>query len=161
MDVGDTQTKLSQWAAQDRTHRFYDLYHLLYHDDWLRTAQAHVKQNAGSQTAGGDGMDMRAFEEQLEDNLTRLGEDLKTGRFAPQPVRRTYIREVKAGGRIKRRPLGIPTVCAYCTSFNRCSGGPGHQGRCECGGYVGAAPPARWASPHATRAHQGSLDSPE
>jgi RNA-directed DNA polymerase len=112
VDVGDTQTKLSQWAAQDRTHRFYDLYHLLYHEDWLRTAQAHVKQNAGSRTAGCDGMDMRAFEERLEDNLRRLGEDLKTGRFTPQPVRRTYIPEVKAGGRIKMRPLGMPMVCA-------------------------------------------------
>jgi RNA-directed DNA polymerase len=26
-------------------------------------------------------------------------------------VRRTYIREVKAGGRIKMRPLGIPEIC--------------------------------------------------
>jgi RNA-directed DNA polymerase len=56
VDVGDTQTQLSQWAAQDRTHRFSDLYHLLDHEDWLRTAQAHVKQNAGSRTAGCDGM---------------------------------------------------------------------------------------------------------
>jgi RNA-directed DNA polymerase len=110
VDVGETQKKLSHWAEQDGTHQFYDLYHLLHHEDWLRTAQAHVRQNAGSQTAGCDGVVMRIFEEDLEGNLKRLGEDLKAGRFEPQPVRRTYIREVKAGGRIKMRPLGIPAI---------------------------------------------------
>src|SRR5687767_5372400 len=104
------QMKLSQWAEQDRTHRFYDLYHLLHEDDWLRAAQAHVRRNAGSRTAGCDGVNMRDFEEDLEGNLRRLREDLKSGRFEPQPVRRTYIREIKAGGRIKRRPLGIPAI---------------------------------------------------
>jgi RNA-directed DNA polymerase len=104
------QTKLSQGAEQDRTKRFDDLYHLLYNENWLRTAQTHVRQNAGSRTAGCDGIVMRHFEEDLEGNLKRLGEDLKAGRFEPQPVRRTYIREVKAGGRIKMRPLGIPAI---------------------------------------------------
>ena len=111
VDVSEMQTKRSQGAEQDRTRRFDDLYHLLYHDDWLRTAQAHVRQNAGSRTAGGDGVVMRSFEEHLEGHLTRLGEDLKTGRFEPQAVRRTYIQEMKAGGRIKMRPLGIPAMC--------------------------------------------------
>jgi group II intron reverse transcriptase/maturase len=110
VDVGETQKKLSQWAERDGTHRFYDLYHLLYHEDWLRTAQAHVRQNAGSKTAGCDGVNMRVFEEELEGNLKRLKEDLKAERFEPQPVRRTYIREMKAGGRMKVRPLGIPAI---------------------------------------------------
>jgi hypothetical protein len=69
VDVGGTQKKLSQWAEQEKTHQFYDLYHLLHHDDWLRTAQAHVRQNAGSQTAGCDGVTMKDFEEDFEDNL--------------------------------------------------------------------------------------------
>jgi retron-type reverse transcriptase len=46
----------------------------------------------------------------LEGNLKRLREDLKAEEFEPQPVRRTYIREVKAGGRVKMRPLGIPAI---------------------------------------------------
>ena len=46
MDVGETQKKLSQWAEQERAHRFYDLYHLLYHDDWLRTVRT------GQRTSG-------------------------------------------------------------------------------------------------------------
>ena len=110
MDVGEMQTKLSRWAEQDRSRIFDDLYNLLYDDHWLRTAQAHVRQNAGSRTAGGDGVVMGSFEENLEGNLKQLSEDLKLGRFEPQPVRRTYIREVKAGGRVKMRPLGIPAI---------------------------------------------------
>jgi len=110
MDVGETQKKLSRWAEQDRTHRFYDLYDLLYHEDWLQTAYLHVKANAGSRTAGCDGVNRRSFEETLSGQLDRLREDLKTRRFEPQPVRRTYIREVKPDGRIKMRPLGIPAI---------------------------------------------------
>jgi len=110
VDVGEMQTKLSRWAEEDKTRRFEDVFNLLHDEDWLRIAQAHVKQNAGSRTAGCDGVVMRHFEENLEGNLKRLGEDLKTGRFEPQPVRRTYICEIKAGGRIKMRPLGIPAI---------------------------------------------------
>jgi RNA-directed DNA polymerase len=108
--VGEMQTKLSRWAEEDRSRRFNDLDNLLYHDDWLRTAQARVRQNAGSQTAGGDGVRMRYFEEDLEGNLARRRNDLKNGRFEPQPVRRPYIREIKVGGRVKMRPLGIPAI---------------------------------------------------
>jgi hypothetical protein len=110
VDVGEMQTKLSRWAEQDRSRRFDDLYNLLYDDNWLGTAQAHIKQNAGSRTAGCEGVVMGSFEENLEENLKKLAEDLKVGRFEPQPVRRTYIREVKAGGRVKMRPLGIPAI---------------------------------------------------
>lgn len=110
MDIGEMQKKLSRWAEQDKTHRFYDLYHLLHNDVWLRAAQAHVRQNAGSRTAGCDGVNMRDFEENLERNLGSLREDLKSGDLKPDPVRRTYIRENKAGGRVKMRPLGIPGI---------------------------------------------------
>jgi RNA-directed DNA polymerase len=74
VDVGEMQTKLSRWAEEDKTRIFDDVFNLLYDEDWLRTAQVHVKQNAGSRTAGCDGMVMRHFEENLEGNLKRLGE---------------------------------------------------------------------------------------
>jgi len=79
-------------AEQDKTKQFYGLYDLLYDRDWLRLAQAHVAQNAGSVTAGCDGMNMRAFEERLEVNLQSLAQELKTEAFEPSPVRRVYIR---------------------------------------------------------------------
>jgi RNA-directed DNA polymerase len=107
MNVGELQRKLSSWAEQDKEHRFFDLYHLLYDKDWLRLAHDYVKQNAGSKTAGCDGIKMSAFDESLEGNLQKLGEDLKSETFEPLPVRRVMI--PKANGKI--RPLGIPSVC--------------------------------------------------
>jgi RNA-directed DNA polymerase len=53
---------------------------------------------------------MRDFEKDLEGNLQGLRRSIKEGGFEPQPVRRTYIREIKPGGRIKMRPLGIPDI---------------------------------------------------
>ena len=106
MNVGEMQRKLSRWAEQDQGHRFFDLYHLLYDKDWLRLAHDHVKENAGSKTAGCDGVKMSTFDEQLDDNLAKLAGDLKAGSFEPQPVRRVYLR--KTNGRW--RPLGIPAI---------------------------------------------------
>jgi retron-type reverse transcriptase len=104
MNVGEMQRKLSLWAEQDKTHGFYDLYHLLYDIDWLKQAHAHVSRNAGSKTAGCDGINMKAFDENLSSNLQKLAQELKSEVYQPHPVRRVYI-EKKNG---KLRPLGIP-----------------------------------------------------
>lgn len=106
MNVGEMQRKLSLWAEQDKDHRFFDLYHLLYDTAWLQLAHDYVKQNAGSKTAGCDGIHMSVFDENLEENLWRLAKELKSETFEPYPVRRVHIK--KAGGRV--RPLGIPSV---------------------------------------------------
>jgi RNA-directed DNA polymerase len=117
VDVREKQKRLSLMVITDRSIRFHDLYGLLYNPDWLYTAYRKVKQNAGSKTAGCDGITMRDFEEHLEINLQKLRESLKAGTFEPLPVRRRIIRERKADGRIKERPLGIPICRAYCTSL--------------------------------------------
>jgi RNA-directed DNA polymerase len=106
MNVGEMQRKLSQWATQDRGLKFFDLYHLLYDRNWLRLAHDYVKQNAGSITAGCDGVNMATFDENLEMNLQRVSEELKSETFKPDPVRRVYI--PKPNG--KTRPLGIPAI---------------------------------------------------
>lgn len=106
MNVGEMQRKLSAWATQDKEMKFFDLYHLLYDEDWLRLAHDYVKQNAGSITAGCDGINMSTFDENLEMNLQAIKEDLKSETFKPDPVRRVYI--PKPNG--KRRPLGIPAI---------------------------------------------------
>src|SRR2546425_3568242 len=100
------QRKLSLWAEKDKNLKFFDLYHLLYDKDWLRLAHDGVAQNAGSTTAGCDGIDMKTFDENLEINLQKLAQELKAETFEPYPVRRTFI--PKSNG--KERPLGIPTI---------------------------------------------------
>ena len=106
MNVGEMQRKLSEWATQDKERKFFDLYHLLHDEDWLRLAHSYVKQNAGSITAGCDGVNMSTFDENLESNLQAIREELKSESFKPDPVRRVYI--PKPNG--KTRPLGIPAI---------------------------------------------------
>jgi retron-type reverse transcriptase len=112
VNVGEMQQKLSVWAEQDKSHRLYDLYHLLHDREWLRLAHEHVAHNAGNMTAGCDGVTMALFDENLEGNLHQLGQELRSETFKPYPVRRVYI--LKLQGRY--RPLGIPMCLAYCTS---------------------------------------------
>ncbi len=71
----------------------------------LREAFEEVKANRGA--AGVDHQTIEAFEANLETNLRRLEEDLKTGAYRPQAIRRTYIPKP---GTKEKRPLGIPTV---------------------------------------------------
>src|SRR5262245_46818999 len=58
MNVGEMQRSLSRKAEREPKHQFGDLYSLLGNMNWLRLAHAYVAQNAGSKTAGCDGLDM-------------------------------------------------------------------------------------------------------
>jgi retron-type reverse transcriptase len=100
------QKKLSQWATDDPTKRFVDLYSLLCNEGWLRVAHLKVNSNDGRETAGIDGVSMSHFNGNLDRNLEELRQLLKAGTFEPLPVRRVYI--PKANG--KKRPLGIPGI---------------------------------------------------
>lgn len=71
----------------------------------LQAAFWAVWRNDGS--PGVDGQTVGQFERQQEVELTRLGEELRTGSYQPHPVRRTYL--PKPGSR-EKRPLGIPVV---------------------------------------------------
>ena len=118
MNVDETQRKLARWAAQRREDkgmglfasrkdlRLHDLYHLLYDPEWLFQAYRNIRANAGSKTAGCDGMNLYAFELRLDEQLQSLADELKRQVFEPCPVRRVYI--PKANG--KMRPLGIPSI---------------------------------------------------
>jgi RNA-directed DNA polymerase len=106
VDVGEMQKKLSQWATEEPTKRFVDLYSLLCNPLWLRVAHQKVNSNQGRETAGIDGQSMRDFNTDLEGNLERLRQLLRAKTFEPLPVRRVYI--PKSNG--KKRPLGIPGI---------------------------------------------------
>ena len=54
-----------------------------------------------------DHVTVTMFDDRLEENLKRLSEDLQSGLYRPQQIRRHYI--PKPGSK-EKRPLGIPTV---------------------------------------------------
>ena len=70
----------------------------------VKEALKRVKANAGA--AGVDGMSVKELPEYLRENWPRLKEQLLSGTYRPQPVRRVEI--PKSGG--GTRKLGIPTV---------------------------------------------------
>jgi RNA-directed DNA polymerase len=106
MNIGEMQRLLSLKAEQVPNHSFDNLHCLVCREDWLRLAYEHVRHNAGSKTAGCDGVDMSEWEADLERNLARLPGALRSEAFAACPTRRVHI--PKANGKL--RPLGIPTV---------------------------------------------------
>lgn len=63
-----------------------------------------VKRNRGA--AGIDKVSIKMFAANLEDNLTALMKDLKSGNFTPLPLRRVFIKKSPTAF----RPLGIPAV---------------------------------------------------
>ncbi|MDF9410107.1 hypothetical protein L7E55_17525 [Pelotomaculum isophthalicicum JI] len=84
--------------------KWYSLRDKVYQMENLRKAFQAVKANKGA--PGMDGETIEAFEAELSENLQKLHEELKTGTYQPQPVRRTYIEKEDKS----LRPLGIPAV---------------------------------------------------
>ena len=70
----------------------------------LRLAMQRVRANRGS--PGADGMSVEQLPAYLDDHGPRLQEELLSGRYQPQPVKRVAIPK-RSGG---TRELGIPTV---------------------------------------------------
>lgn len=71
----------------------------------LESAFTMVKANQGS--PGVDHETIEMFEARLEDNLSRLVADLRTGTYRPQAIKRVWLPKP---GTTEKRPLGIPTV---------------------------------------------------
>ena len=100
------QRKLYAAAKRQTGRRFPALYDRIHRSDVLLAAWERVRSNRGK-AAGVDKMTLAATEEYgVERMLEELRQDLRRGRYRPQPVLRRYI--PKADGR--QRPLGIPTV---------------------------------------------------
>jgi RNA-directed DNA polymerase len=71
----------------------------------LSAAFSQVAANKGA--AGVDHVTVKMFADRLETNLKKLSEELRSGNYCPQQIRRHYI--PKPGSK-EKRPLGIPTV---------------------------------------------------
>lgn len=84
--------------------KWYSLIDKVYRLDNLRLSYRKVRSNKGA--PGIDGASVFSFGENLEENLLMLQQELKTGNYEPNPVKRVMI--PKADG--SERPLGIPTV---------------------------------------------------
>ena len=85
--------------------RWYSLIDKLHPEDVLGLAFTRVAANRGA--AGVDHVTVAHYAKDLDANLKRLSEALRTGTYRPQAIRRHYI--PKPGSR-EQRPLGIPTV---------------------------------------------------
>ena len=71
----------------------------------LAAAWAKVRSNRGA--AGVDHQSVEQFGKNAEQYLKELGDELRSGRYQPQAVRRRWIPKP---GTTTQRPLGIPTV---------------------------------------------------
>ena len=103
--VRELQRKLYTAAKRSPGRRFHALYDRIFWGDVLEEAWKRVKVNRGA--AGIDGESLDDIERRgVAEFLRDIEQDLREGKYRPQPVRRHYI--PKQGGR--KRPLGIPTV---------------------------------------------------
>jgi RNA-directed DNA polymerase len=93
-------------AKQEPTRRFHFLYDKVWREDILAHAYALSRANGGD--PGVDGETFARIEVSGVDRwLDELREEIRTGRYQAQPVRRVMI--PKSSG-VGRRPLGIPTI---------------------------------------------------
>ena len=84
---------------------WFSLIDKVYRPQVLLQAWRQVKGKG--RAVGSDHQSLEQFEEQLEINLRKLEEEVRTGSYRPRPIRRAYID--KPGSKAKR-PLGIPAV---------------------------------------------------
>jgi len=67
--------------------------------------QAWQQVRGKGRAVGSDHQSLKQFEEQLEINLIKIEEEVRTGSYRPRPIRRVYIDKPGSKG---KRPLGIP-----------------------------------------------------
>ena len=92
-----------QVAARRSRHTRFTA--LLHHVDEAALMRAYQRQRRAA-SAGVDGMTVERYERDLERNIRDLCDRVHSGRYRPQPVRRTYIPKADGG----RRPLGVPAL---------------------------------------------------
>jgi group II intron reverse transcriptase/maturase len=102
-NVEEEMRHLHELAKREPKKRFNHLWENLASPLWLMHAWEQIRRNSGSNTPGVDRKTAVDIDAPL---ITQWAEELKTGKYYPKPVQRTYIE--KSNG--KKRPLGIPTI---------------------------------------------------
>jgi retron-type reverse transcriptase len=111
-NVSTKQERIAALAKQSPEMAFTSLAYLM-DIDWLKEAYRLTRKDGA---VGVDGVTAEQYEQNLEGNLQSLLDRAKSGTYKAPPVRRVHI--PKGGSSTETRPLGIPTLAAYCTSFN-------------------------------------------
>ena len=101
-----TERMLATLETGPKGGKWYSLIDKVASIDALRAGYEKVARNAGA--AGVDHLSVKQFGARLEQELKRLSDELRSGRFCPQALRRKWI--PKPGTWNEKRPLGIPTV---------------------------------------------------
>ena len=107
----DMQRKLYSWSRKDTQKVYTDLFNLVSDKRTIQYAWRLLSRNVGSRTPGIDGMTRRKTEGRpggVAQFLLEVHEELRTGKYTPQPVRQRLIPKLGSPG--KYRPLGIPTL---------------------------------------------------
>ncbi len=85
--------------------KWFSLIDKVYNQDNLTASWEKVRSNRGS--SGVDKQTIQAFADGTPGRIVHIAEELKTGTYQAQAIRRVYIPKP---GRNEKRPLGIPTV---------------------------------------------------
>ncbi|HEY0725379.1 MAG TPA: group II intron reverse transcriptase/maturase, partial [Pyrinomonadaceae bacterium] len=100
-----TERMLSALEEGVKGGKWYSLMDKVYRLGNLKSAFERVKRRKGG--PGVDHETIEMYEQNLEANLRKASEELASGRYKPQAIKRTWI--PKPGSR-EKRPLGVPTV---------------------------------------------------
>lgn len=104
--VSELQRVLGQAAKGDVRRRFHSLYDKVCCADVLWSAWLAVKANGGSGGVDGKELGDYAAPRARDELLAEIRQELLSGTYRPQAVRREYIEKPDGG----QRPLGIPTI---------------------------------------------------
>ncbi len=102
--VSTKQQRIATLAKQSPQMAFTSLAYLL-DIDWLKEAYQRTRKDGA---VGVDGVNAEEYEKDLEGNLQRLLDRVKSGTYRAPPVRRVHI--PKGNSTTETRPIGIPTL---------------------------------------------------
>src|SRR4051812_46039415 len=102
--VSTKQERIAELAKQSPQMAFTSLAYLM-DIDWLKEAYQRTRKDGA---VGVDGVSAEDYEKDLEGNLQRLLDRVKSGTYRAPPVRRVHI--PKGGSTTETRPIGIPTL---------------------------------------------------